>query len=260
ISIALKLREDLLQLMSLKANQIRALNEQLRLAYEELEAFSYTVSHDLRAPLSSIKSYSEIYLEDYGDQMDEGAHAIFGKVIQATDRMSMLIRNVMQYARMSRVDLTASQIAMKGLLNQILDEALLVSDTKSNVQITVGLVPDLYGDQTMIAQVFSNLIVNAVKYSRHVPQPRVSVQSYENEHEVVYSVSDNGIGIDMKQAGKVFELFQRLDSAAQYDGYGVGLAIVRRIMNRHRGKIWFESLPYQETTFFVSFPKPVVQH
>lgn len=254
LAAAFRLREDLLQLVSQKANQIRSLNEQLRLAYEELDAFSYTVSHDLRTPLSSIKRYIEIYLEDYGEQMDGEAKILFDKVINASDRMSMLIRNVMRYSRTGRNELTAEPLAMQSIMAQVYDE-IKVAQHGSRVNIIVGATPTVYGDQTMVTQVFSNLLSNAVKYTRHVDKPRVLVEGRENEHEVIYSVTDNGIGIDMKQAGKVFELFKRLDSAAEYEGYGVGLAIVKRIMNRHKGKVWFESTPHQTTTFYVSFPK-----
>jgi len=121
--------------------------------------------------------------------------------------------------------------------------------------VQIGTTPDLHGDPTMMTQVFGNLLSNAVKYTRLVPKARVTVQGHENGHEIIYSVTDNGIGIDMKQAGKVFELFQRLDSATSYEGYGVGLAIVKRIMSRHRGKVWFDSTPHQATTFYVSFPR-----
>lgn len=254
VATALKLREDLLQMVARKANQIRALHEQLRLAYDELDTFSYTVSHDLRAPLSSIKSYSEIYLEEYGDGMTDAAKTIFGKVIGAADRMTMLIRNVMQYSRMGRTELVPALVAVGPLLSQIRDE-VLTGQLSQTVQLTIGATPDLYGDQIMITQVFSNLLANATKYTRHVPVPSVMVQGRETDGEVIYAVTDSGIGIDMKQAGKVFELFQRLDSAASYEGDGVGLAIVKRIMVRHRGKVWFESKPGL-TTFFVSFPKP----
>lgn len=256
VATALKLREDLLQLVSRKANQIRALNEQLRLAYEELETFSYTVSHDLRVPLSSIKSYTEIYLEEYGDRMDGNARDIFGKVVKAADRMSMLIRNVMQYSRMSRAELIPELIATGPLLSQIRED-LLAGAGSRQLQITIGETPSLYGDQTMVIQVLSNLLTNAVKYTRDVPRARVTVQGHESGHEIIYAVTDNGIGIDMKQADTVFELFQRLDPAADYDGDGVGLAIVKRIMSRHRGRVWFDSIPHQTTAFYVSFPKPV---
>ncbi|MBO0934698.1 ATP-binding protein [Fibrella aquatilis] len=254
VATALKLRENILQLVTQKANQIRALNEQLRLAYEELEAFSYTISHDLRTPLSSIKSYTEIYLEDYGDTMPTDARATFDKITRASDRMAMLIRNVMQYSRMSRTDLTMEPLAVKPLITQLWDE-LRAGENGRDLTIQLGDTPQINGDQTMVAQVFGNLLSNAVKYSRQVPRARIQVNGTETDQEVVYAITDNGIGIDMKQAGKVFELFQRLDSAVNYEGYGVGLAIVKRIMSRHRGKVWFESSPMHSTTFFVAFPK-----
>jgi two-component system, chemotaxis family, sensor kinase Cph1 len=254
LGAALRLREDIMQLVARKANMIRVLNEQLRQAYEELEAFSYTVSHDLRTPLSSIKSYTEIYLEDYGDRMDEEAKSIFAKVLNASDRMRMMIRNVMQYSLMSRNEVNMGQIPMQPLLLQLREE-LLATETNRSIQLDIGPTPDLCGDHIMITQVFSNLLSNAVKYTSQVPHARIRVEGRETDQEVTYSVRDNGIGIDMKQAGKVFELFQRLDSAVSYEGYGVGLAIVKRIMSRHRGKVWFDSVPQKATTFFVSFPK-----
>ncbi|WP_332369548.1 ATP-binding protein [Spirosoma telluris] len=253
VTQALKLREDLLQVVAQKANQIRALNEQLRFSNEELEAFSYTVTHELRSPLSSIKRYTEIYQDDYGAQLDESAKAIFDKISKASDRMSMLIRTIMQYSKVGSGGLTLKVLPMRELLNQLREE-LLAGEANRDLTIDIGATPNLEGDQTMVIQVFSNLLSNAVKYSRLVPQARVSVQGNQRGQEVIYSVSDNGIGIDMKQVGKVFELFQRLDSASSYEGYGVGLAIVKRIMNRHQGKVWFETFPHQITTFYVSFP------
>lgn len=255
VATALKLREDLLQLVAQKATQIRVLNEQLQLTNEELEAFSFTVSHDLRAPLTAIKSQTEIYLEDYGADLDEPARAIFARITKAGDRMSQLIRNVMHYSRTGRLELTPKPLLMGSLLEQLIAE-LQAAEPNGNVSIQLGATPALEGDQTMITQVFSNLLTNAVKYSRHVATPQVSVVGHWSDREVIYSVRDNGIGIDMKQAGKVFELFQRLDSATDYEGDGVGLAIVKRIMSRHGGKVWFESTPYQSTTFYVSFPNP----
>ncbi|MCX6218666.1 ATP-binding protein [Spirosoma sp.] len=256
VALALKLREDLLQIVAGKANQIRSLNEQLRLANEELEAFSYTVSHDLRSPLSSIKRYTEIYQEDYGHQMDETARGIFDRITKASDRMSMLIRNILQYSQVGSSGLTRRLLPISEMLQQLREE-LLMGETARTITLQIGETPDLEGDQTMVNQVFSNLLSNAIKYTRPVPEARISVRGMQSNQEVIYAVTDNGIGIDMKQAGKVFELFQRLDSAASYEGYGVGLAIVKRILSRHQGKVWFESVPYQTTTFYVSFPRRI---
>ena len=253
VATALKLCENILH--ARKANQIRTLNEHLQIAYDELETFSYTVSHDLRSPLSSIKSYTEIYLEDYGDQTSGEVKAVLDKVVKATDRMNALIRNIMRYSRMGGTELTLKPLPMRPMLLQLREE-LLLGENGRDVPITIGPTPTLYGDQTMLMQVFSNLLSNAIKYTRRVPDARVSVEGHENDQEIIYSVTDNGIGIDMKHANRVFELFQRLD--ASYEGYGVDLAIVKRIMSRHRGKVWFDSTPHQATTFYISLPKPVV--
>ncbi|AUD00423.1 ATP-binding protein [Spirosoma pollinicola] len=257
VAMALKLREDILQVVDQKANQLRVLNEKLRLSNEQLEAFSYTVSHELRSPLSSIRRYAEIYREDYGARMDEPAKAIFTKIEKASERMSILIRNIMHYSQIGSSGFLAKTLPMRELLGQLREE-LLSSETGRDLTIHIGPMPDLTGDQTMVTQVFSNLLNNAVKYTRSVPSSYISVQGVQTENELIYSVTDNGIGIDMKQAGKVFELFQRLDSAASYEGYGVGLAIVKRILSRHKGKVWFESVLNQSTTFYVSFPSQIL--
>lgn len=254
MAIALKLREDINQIVVQKANQIRLLNEQLRVAYEELDAFSYTVSHDLRAPLSSVKSYSEVILEEYSDELNEDVHYLLGKIIGASDRMSSLIQHILHYSRMGRTELSAQSLDMKAML-QLLREELLVSQKGRHLQIRIANTPAVYGDPTMVSQIFSNLLANAVKYTRDMQPALVEVNGTDNGREVIYTVQDNGIGIDMKHAGKMFELFKRLDNVQDYEGSGVGLAIVKRILGRHGGKIWFESEPYRRTTFYVSFPK-----
>lgn len=253
IATALKLREDIVQIVVQKANQIRLLNEQLRVAYEELDTFSYTVSHDLRAPLSSVKSYSEVILEEYGEELNEDVHHLLGKIMGASDRMSLLIEHILHYSRMGRTELNAQPLDMKAML-QLLREESLAGQKGRHLQIKIGNTPSVYGDYTMVLQIFSNLLSNAVKYTRDVQPAVVEVNGIDNAREVIYTVQDNGIGIDMKHAGKMFELFKRLDNVQEYEGSGVGLAIVKRILGRHGGKVWFESEPYHRTAFYVSFP------
>lgn len=254
MATALKLREDINQIVVQKANQIRLLNEQLRVAYEELDAFSYTVSHDLRAPLSSVKSYSEIILEEYGAELNEDVHYLLGKIIGASDRMTSLIQHILRYSRMGRTELMAQTLDMKEML-QLLREEMLAGQKGRNLQIRIGDTPSIYGDYTMVLQIFSNLLSNAVKYTRDMQPAIVEVNGQDNGLEVVYTVQDNGIGIDMKNAGTMFDLFKRLDNVQDYEGSGIGLAIVKRILGRHNGKIWFESEPYRRTIVYVSFPK-----
>ncbi|RAK02255.1 light-regulated signal transduction histidine kinase (bacteriophytochrome) [Larkinella arboricola] len=256
ISVAIKLREDVLQVVARKANEVRQLNERLRTAYEELDAFSYTVSHDLRTPLSSIRCYAEIIMEEQGAVMDEDTRVMFQKILDSTERMRSLIRHILYYSRMGRTELNFQPLDMVHLLEVIRDE-ILITETKKkrNVRIEFGTLPSIYGDPTMVNQVFTNLISNAAKYTQRAQEPLVRVEGRETDEEVIYTVRDNGIGFDMKHAAKMFDLFKRLDNAAGIEGTGVGLAIVKRIISRHRGKIWFHSEPNRETTFSVSFPK-----
>ncbi len=253
ISTALKLREDILQILSQRANQIRILNEQLKFAYEELDTFSYTVSHDLRTPLASIKTYAEVLLIDYSDRLDEEMLPLFEKIVSASNRMGDLIREILHYARSGRTELAAEPIEMQELLHSLKDE-LLVSEKGTPITIEIEETPSLKGDKTMITQVFSNLLSNAIKYTRPVAKPHIVVKGVKNADEIIYSVTDNGIGIDMKQGGKVFDLFKRLDNARNFEGHGVGLAIVKRIMQRHHGRVWFYSEPFKETTFYIAVP------
>ncbi|WP_420147008.1 ATP-binding protein [Spirosoma sp.] len=253
IGSVIKLREDILQVITRQANEVRMLNQRLQVAYEELDAFSYTVSHDLRTPLSSIRCYSEIILEEYGKDLNPDAQDLFQKITESTERMQRLIRHILYYSRMGRTDLTLSPVEMKPLLENIREE-LLIANKNRSIRIDIRDTPPITGDPTMIHQVFSNLLSNSVKYTRRASEAVIQVNGQQTEDDVVYSVVDNGIGFDMKQAGKMFDLFKRLENAREFEGTGVGLAIVKRIINRHQGKIWFHSEPNRGTTFTVSFP------
>ncbi|GAB3320908.1 ATP-binding protein [Larkinella ripae] len=256
ISVAVKLREDVLQVVARKANEVRQLNERLRVAYEELDAFSYTVSHDLRTPLSSIRCYAEIIMEEQGGTMEEDTRLMFQKILDSTERMRSLIRHILYYSRMGRTELNFKNLDMTKMLDVIRDEILITEKKKNRVlRIEFGTMPSIYGDPTMVNQVFTNLVSNAVKYTQRVKEALVQVEGRDTGEEIIYTVKDNGIGFDMKHAGKMFDLFKRLDNAATFEGTGVGLAIVKRIVNRHGGKIWFHSQPNRETIFSVSFPK-----
>ncbi|WP_080240275.1 ATP-binding protein [Spirosoma rigui] len=253
VAVAIKLREDILQVVNRQANEIRILNQRLQAAYEELDAFSYTVSHDLRTPLSSIRCYSEILLEEYGENFNPDAKALFQKVIDSTDRMRGLIRHILFYSRMGRAEIKAQPIDMQQLL-QTLREEIMITEKDRSLTIDITSTPDLTGDPTMVAQLFMNLMTNAAKYTQSKPVGQIQVHGEQLGSEVIYTVKDNGIGFDMKEAGKMFELFKRLENARSFKGSGVGLAIVKRIVNRHRGKIWYQSEPNHGATFYVSFP------
>lgn len=253
IGSVVKLREDILQIITKQANEVRLLNQRLQVAYEELDAFSYTVSHDLRTPLSSIRCYSEIIQEEYGKEFNDDARELFQKITESTERMQRLIRHILYYSRMGRADFAMQPVEMKPLLENIRED-LLVANKDRSIRIDIGDTPSITGDSTMIHQVFSNLLSNSAKYTQRVPEAVIQVNGQQTDGEVVYSVVDNGIGFDMKHAGKMFDLFKRLENAREFEGTGVGLAIVKRIVNRHQGKIWFHSEPNRGSTFTISFP------
>ncbi|UHG90467.1 ATP-binding protein [Spirosoma oryzicola] len=253
VSTVVKLREDVLQIINKQANEIRILNQRLQIAYDELDAFSYTVSHDLRTPLSSIRCYSEILLEEYGQDLNPDARALFQKIIDSTERMRSLIRHILYYSRMSRTELNTQPVDMRELLDGIREEIMVTTKGRS-LAINIGDTPPVIADPTMALQLFTNLLSNAAKYTRLTPEAIITVNGKQSDEEVIYTVEDNGIGFDMKQAGKMFDLFKRLENAKSFEGSGVGLAIVKRIINRHQGKIWFHSEPDRGTVFYVSFP------
>jgi light-regulated signal transduction histidine kinase (bacteriophytochrome) len=257
VTSALKLREDILQVVNKQANEVRLLNHLLKEANDELDAFSYTVSHDLRTPLSSIRCYSEILIEEYGADFDEDARGLLQKIIDSSDRMRALIRHILYYSRMGRLEIKRQAVDMKDVLKQIREDVLL-DERNRKLTVSIGRTPTIQGDSMMVQQVFQNLITNAAKYTRPAKDAQIQIEGEVTEEGTVYRVSDNGIGFDMKQADRMFDLFKRLENARAFEGTGVGLAVVKRIIDRHGGKIWFNSVPDTETTFWVLFPANAV--
>ena len=253
ISAVIKVREQVIYAINRKANDIRLLNERLSLAYEELDTFSFTISHDLRTPLSSIKSYAELLLTS-NKSIDDNAKKILTRIIVGTDKMNFLIKEILNYSRVGRVDIEFSPIKMDRMLNEIQREVISALNPP-NLEFEIGETPDIAGDSVMITQVFTNLINNAVKYSSRSNPSKVKVAGVENGDEVIYSVSDNGVGIDVNYYSRVFELFKRMDNVKDFEGTGVGLAIVKRIVEKHEARIWFESTLGSGTIFYISFKK-----
>ncbi len=253
ISTALKLREDVIHAANKKANEIRKLNELLKQAYDALDTFSFTISHDLRTPLSSIKNYSEIILEDYGEELSDKAKQMFLKIIKGTNKMAGLIKDVLHYTRVGRAEINRVPLNMAKMLKDVREE-ILANYPGKDIHFELLETPSVTGDKTMILQLFTNLLNNAVKYSTVNSRAKVTVNGEEKEGFIVYKITDNGIGIDMKYASRIFELFQRLDNAQEIEGTGVGLAIAKRIVEKHNGKIWLESILNSGTQFYIALP------
>nr|WP_276900406.1 ATP-binding protein [Pedobacter kyonggii] len=250
IASVLRIREIIITDINKKANEIRLLNEKLQAAYEELDTFSYTVSHDLRTPLTSIKTYAELMLKN--KSIDENGQKMLNRILIGADKMNFLIKEILNLARVGRSEINFETVDIASLLKEIRSEVWSAFKA-DRTELVLGQLPNIKGDKTMIAQVFTNLIGNAVKYSAMVDKPKVEVSAYIDGGETIYAFKDNGIGIDNRYYDRVFELFKRMDNVKEIEGTGVGLAIVKRIVEKHNSRVWFESKLNVGSTFFVAF-------
>jgi PAS domain S-box-containing protein len=224
---------------------------QLEAANKELEAFSYSVSHDLRAPLRAIDGFSRILLEDHASQLPEEAIRLLRVVRDNTQQMGHLIDDLLAFSRLSRQSVEKRAVDTAELVRQVLDTLQNDLDTRK-VEIEIGELPNCYGDPLLLKQVWLNLLDNAIKYTSKQEHAKIEIGSLERDAEKIYFVRDNGVGFSMQYAGKLFGVFQRLHRSTDFEGTGVGLAIVQRIIYRHGGRIWAEAEPNVGATFYFS--------
>jgi two-component system sensor kinase len=224
----------------------------LQHANREMEAFSYSVSHDLRAPLRAIEGFSRILAEEYASVLDTEGHRLLGVIRQNTVTMAQLIDDLLAFSRLSRQPVERVEIDMRDLAARTFADASAAAGRE--IQFLLDDIPPARGDAAMVRQVFTNLLSNAVKFTKPCEQPQIVAGSTVNGGETVYFVADNGVGFDMRYAGKLFGVFQRLHSASQFSGTGVGLAIVERVVHRHGGRVWAEAAPGKGATFFFTLP------
>jgi signal transduction histidine kinase len=217
----------------------------LSLTNRELESFSYSVSHDLRAPLRSIMGFTEIALEKAGGEQKENLQ----RVMNAGKRMGDLIEGLLDMARVTRVELLNGPVDLSEMAAQICRE-LGSEDDRKNVVTSVEENVKTVGDRRLLENVMRNLLANAFKFTRKAQDPRIEFGTVRKDSETAYFVRDNGAGFDMSRAQMLFGAFQRLHSQSDFPGTGVGLATVQRIVHRHGGKIWAESAPGRQTTFY----------
>lgn len=233
--------------------ELEQLNLKLRAMNEELAAFSYSVSHDLKAPLRAIDGFSRMLLEDYSGRLDAEGQRLLKVVRTNTQKMGQLIDDLLTFSRVGRHQLMHSSIDMTELATTEIEE-LQARLAAGALETKIDPMPSVRGDPAMIRQVVANLLSNAVKFSRGAEQPRVEMGGRREGSEHVYYVKDNGVGFDMKYAGKLFGVFERLHNADEFEGTGVGLALVRRILHRHGGRVWAKSDPGKGATFYFSLP------
>jgi PAS domain S-box-containing protein len=215
---------------------------------QELESFSYSISHDLRAPLRAISGFARLLTEEHAAGLDAEGLRLLGVIQVNTERMGRLIDDLLSLSRLSRKTLVRTPVDMGTLVASVLADR--VAARAPDAEIVVTHLPEAQGDAALLKQVWERLIDNGVKFSVGVESPRIEIGAGANNGATVYTVRDNGIGFDMQYAAKVFEVFQRLHPQSDYEGTGVGLAIVQRVIHRHGGRVWAESTPGRGATFF----------
>ncbi len=225
----------------------------LKAANKELESFTYSVSHDLRAPLRAIVGFADILESDYGEKLDDEGRRLLGVVVDNGKKMGALIDDLLAFSRLGRKTLQGGAIEMEPLVKEAMSEVLQdFRGTDPTVQ--VGALPDAWGDRSLVKQVWLNLLSNAVKYASKEGQARIEISGVSDGSDCTYRVQDNGVGFDMRYAGKLFGVFQRLHSEVEFPGTGVGLAIVQRIIAKHGGDIRADAKAGEGATFTFTLP------
>lgn len=233
--------------------RVKARTAELEAANKELEAFSYSVSHDLRTPLISIQAFCRLLKEKCGAALDVKGQSFVAAIEKSAKQMDRLINDLLALSHLTRTDFEAAEIDMEALVKEVFEElGSLIHGRKP--ELSMRNLPPAMGDGHLIRQVFVNLLGNAIKFTRKREIPRIEVGGVVGDGENTYFVRDNGIGFDMADAGKIFGVFQRLHGADEYEGTGIGLALVQRIINKHGGRVWAEGKTGEGAVFHFTLP------
>jgi light-regulated signal transduction histidine kinase (bacteriophytochrome) len=207
----------------------------------------------LRAPIRAISGFARILEEEYSEELDLDGIKFIHSIIRNSKKMGELIDDLLAFSKLGRKEITFSGINMNALIKSIREELLADSDERM-AEFIVDTLPPAKGDQSLIKQVWINLISNAIKYSKNKPKTKIEIGAYEKDNLIVYYIKDNGAGFDMQYYDKLFGVFQRLHSPEEFEGTGIGLAIVQKIVSRHNGTVWAESKLNEGTSFYFSLP------
>jgi two-component system, sensor histidine kinase and response regulator len=256
VTTRLKKSENIRELTDTKAQERTA---KLNFTNRELEAFNYSVSHDLHAPLRALNGYANMLTEDYADLLDSEGKRMLKAIIEQSKKMGDLIDDLLTFSRISTNEIKISAIDMHDLAYDVFND-LAADQDKAKIDFRISEMENTYGDTPMIKQVWVNLISNAIKYTSKITIPVIEIGSTNTETETVFYIKDNGAGFDMEYYDKLFSVFKRLHSARQFEGNGVGLAIVQRIIQRHQGRVWAESEINKGATFYFALPLAAASH
>lgn len=242
-------QEDLIRLQLALEEKVRERTADLESSNRDLESFTYSVSHDLRAPIRAIDGFAGIFMEECGEALTPDCRSYIARVRENARKMGVLIDDLLSFSRLGRVPLGRLNVDIRAVATEVIGEGRL-QEKGRDITITMDDLPPCSADPSLLRVVLANLIGNAIKYTRNVPHAVIRLGYHEEDGEVAYYVRDNGIGFDMKYAHRIFSVFQRLHADEEYEGTGVGLAIVKRIIDRHGGRIWAEARPGEGATFW----------
>ncbi len=245
-----KEKEDVLKNLN---RELENYAKHLEYLNKELEAFSYSVSHDLQAPLRPIEGFSQIILRDYADKLDDRGRQLLNRIRDSAQRMERLIDDLLFFSRTGQKDMIFSEINMNELIGELIEEIKVMNDSRT-LRFDVKELPSVHGDLPMFRQVFVNLISNAVKFTAPKDTAVIEIGCKSEGKENVCYIKDNGVGFDMKYADKLFGVFQRLHGEDEFKGTGIGLAIVKRIIHRHGGRVWAEGKVNEGAAFYFTLP------
>ena len=252
----LRLRREnaaLLERLSVRTVELETANRELEAANRELEAFSYSVSHDLRSPLRTIDGLLNVIQEDFGAGVPAEARQHMEAISAQATRMGEIIEDLLRLARLGREPLQKRSVDMEQLVQEVVG-ALRGAEAARNLEIRIGNLPAAQADPSLLRQVWVNLVANALKFTRRRDQALIAIDGAEGAEGRLYSIRDNGAGFDPQRAERLFGIFQRLHAAKEFEGTGVGLSIVRRIVERHGGRIWAEGEPDRGAVFHFTLP------
>ncbi len=238
---------------------LRQRTAELEATNKELEAFSYSVSHDLRAPLRAMDGFSSMLLQDFAGEVPAEAQRLLRNISINAKRMGRLIDDLLGFSRLTRQPLSRHWISITALVQEVLRDLCKDQDAR-RLDIKVGDLPNCEGDPALLTQVYINLVSNALKFTRHRERACIEVGCQQPEHGPIYFVRDNGAGFDMQYADKLFGVFQRFHRTEEFEGTGVGLSIVQRIVHRHGGRIWAEAAVDQGAAFYFTIPPTMQAH